>query len=109
MPDIPAEAVQAAAAVDPALKAILDERAGKTHNDDGPVMSCLEEILDLHAAQVRRVAAEQIRTGVHGAVIAANGRLGRNMRGLASTVLAIADEIENPPARQIGEADGPVR
>lgn len=42
MPDVPAE-----------LKQILDERAGKVHSSEGPVMACLAEILTAHDAMVR--------------------------------------------------------
>lgn len=34
--------------VPPELKAIVDERAGKEHSENGAVMQCLAEVLEVH-------------------------------------------------------------
>lgn len=41
------------------LRELLDQAAGKTHSDDGPVMACLASILTEHEASVRtKIAAD---------------------------------------------------
>lgn len=43
-----------------ALRDLLDEAAGKTHSDEGPVMACLASILTAHEAAVLAKVADQI-------------------------------------------------
>lgn len=41
------------------LRELLDQAAGKTHSDEGPVMACLANILTTHEATVRtKIAAD---------------------------------------------------
>jgi hypothetical protein len=108
--DLPAEAVQAAA------EALTEVYKVSPRKEAEPLAhAALEAAAPAWTAQVRRETAEQIRTlarwefnggyvGLY-AFMKRHPRLeGHNVTALSMDLEALADEIENPPARQIGEA-----
>lgn len=114
MPDIPAEAVQAAA--ETAARAIWgEEECAENPGLTTAARSALDAAAPLLAEQVRREVAGRIRDlakwEMQGGFVEMFAFIGRHDRlshieatHLSMAFYALADEIENPPARQIGES-----